>query len=136
MPTGVIRSFTERLLFQYLTYDANHSFLFKRSISTGLIYTMNVEQSLVEAMGYDRILLGIEMTFKRCFGASETLMVTDTYQFDDYLMRQKRHRGSWRFSRKIAGRLLKWVPDLQVKRLILQRSETSLCEERKNDNVV
>jgi multimeric flavodoxin WrbA len=84
MPTGVIRSFTERLLFQYLTYDANHSFLFKRSISTGLIYTMNVEQSLIEAMGYDRILMGIEMTFKRCFGASETLMVTDTYQFDDY----------------------------------------------------
>jgi multimeric flavodoxin WrbA len=84
MPTGVIRSFTERLLFQYLTYDANHSFLFKRSISTGLIYTMNIEQSLIEAMGYDRILLGIEMTFKRCFGASETLIVTDTYQFDDY----------------------------------------------------
>ena len=24
------------------------------------------------------------MTFKRFFGASETLMVTDTYQFDDY----------------------------------------------------
>jgi hypothetical protein len=24
------------------------------------------------------------MTFKRCFGASETFMVTDTYQFDDY----------------------------------------------------
>jgi hypothetical protein len=45
---------------------------------------MNIEQSLVEAMGYDRILLGIEMTFKRCFGASETLMVTDTYQFGDY----------------------------------------------------
>jgi hypothetical protein len=45
---------------------------------------MNVEQSLVEAMGYNRILLGIEMTFKRCFGAAETLMVTDTYQFDDY----------------------------------------------------
>jgi hypothetical protein len=45
---------------------------------------MNVEQSLVEAIGYDRIFTGIEMTFKRCFGASETLMVTDTYQFDDY----------------------------------------------------
>jgi multimeric flavodoxin WrbA len=74
MPTGVIRSFMERLLFQYLIYDENHSFLFKRSIPTGLIYTMN----------YDRTLMGIEMTFKRCFGAAETLMVTDTYQFDDY----------------------------------------------------
>ena len=84
MPTGVIRSCMERLLFQYHTYDANYSSLFKRSISTGLIYTMNVEQSLVEAIGYDRIFMGIEMTFKRCFGSSETLMVTDTYQFDDY----------------------------------------------------
>jgi multimeric flavodoxin WrbA len=84
MPTGVIRSFIERLLFQYHTYDTNYSFLFKRSISTGLIYTMNVDQSLLEAIGYDRIFMGTEMTFKRCFGASETLMATDTYQFDDY----------------------------------------------------
>jgi multimeric flavodoxin WrbA len=84
MPTGVIKSFIERLLFQYHTYDANYSSLFKRNISTGLIYTMNVDQSLLEAIGYDRTLKGIEMTFKRCFGASETLMVTDTYQFDDY----------------------------------------------------
>ena len=59
------------------------SFL-KEAISTGLIYTMNVEQSLIEAIGYDQTLMGIEMTFKRCFGATETLMVTDTYQFDDY----------------------------------------------------
>lgn len=84
MPTGVIRSFIERLLFQYLIYDANYSSLFKRSISTGLIYTMNVDETLIEAVGYDKTLMGIEMTFKRFFGASETLMVTDTYQFDDY----------------------------------------------------
>jgi multimeric flavodoxin WrbA len=84
MPTGVTRSFTERLLFQYLIYDENYSFLFKRNIPTGLIYTMNVEQSLIEAIGYDRTFLSVEMTFKRCFGAAETLMVTDTYQFADY----------------------------------------------------
>jgi multimeric flavodoxin WrbA len=84
MPTGVTRSFTERLLFQYLIYDENYSFLFKRNIPAGLIYTMNVEQSLIEAIGYDRTFLSVEMTFKRCFGAAETLMVTDTYQFNDY----------------------------------------------------
>jgi multimeric flavodoxin WrbA len=84
MPTGVMRSFTERLLFQYLTYDANHSSLFKRNIPTGLIYTMNIEESLLEVMGYDRIFTSIEMTFKRFFGSSETLLVTDTYQFNDY----------------------------------------------------
>jgi hypothetical protein len=45
---------------------------------------MNVEQSLIEVIGYDRTLMGTETAFKRCFGSSETLMITDTYQFDDY----------------------------------------------------
>ncbi|MCE5265347.1 MAG: flavodoxin family protein [Deltaproteobacteria bacterium] len=84
MPTGVMRSFVERLLFQYLTYDAAYSSKFKRKIPTGWIYTMNVDQSRMEAMGYGQTLMLTEMAFKRCFGAAETLLVTDTYQFDDY----------------------------------------------------
>lgn len=84
MPTGVMRSFVERLLFQYLTYDAAYSSKFRRKIPTGWIYTMNVDQGLMEAMGYGQTLMLTEMAFKRCFGAAETLLVTDTYQFDDY----------------------------------------------------
>lgn len=82
--TGGIRSFLERLMFQYLVYDANYSSLFKRGIQTGFIYTMNVNQSRLEELGYERNLKGTEMAMKRTFGASESLFVTNTYQFDDY----------------------------------------------------
>ena len=84
MPTGVMRSFVERLLFQYLTYDAAYSSKLKRKIPTGWIYTMNVDQSRMKAMGYEQMLMLTEMAFKRCFGTAETLLVTDTWQFDDY----------------------------------------------------
>ncbi|MHB8062902.1 MAG: flavodoxin family protein [Ruminiclostridium sp.] len=84
MTTGETRSFLERLMFQYLVYDANHSTLFNRKLQTGFIYTMNVSQSIVEKVGYDQNLKVTEMAMKRIFGASEALFVTDTYQFDDY----------------------------------------------------
>ncbi|NSA18866.1 multimeric flavodoxin WrbA [Clostridium saccharobutylicum] len=40
--TGAMRSFLERLIFQYLVYDKDHSSLFQRKIPAGFIYTMNV----------------------------------------------------------------------------------------------
>jgi multimeric flavodoxin WrbA len=82
--TGMFRSFLERLVFQYLVYDTNYSSLFKRRISAGFIYTMNVDQKRLEEVGYEQKLKGTEMAVKRIFGAAESLFVTDTYQFDDY----------------------------------------------------
>ena len=82
--TGEMRSFMERLIFQYLVYDENYSTLFTRKISTGLIYTMGVPESQIKLMGYEQNLKILEMGMKRTFGASESLLVTDTYQFDDY----------------------------------------------------
>jgi multimeric flavodoxin WrbA len=82
--TGEMRSFLERLLFQYLVYDREMSTLSKKKIPTGFIYTMNVSQELVKAIGYEQNLKGIEMVLERLFGSSESLYVTDTYQFDDY----------------------------------------------------
>ncbi|WP_432404784.1 flavodoxin family protein [Wukongibacter sp. M2B1] len=82
--TGEIRSFLERVMFQYLVYDGNYTSLFKKRIPTGFIYTMNVNQTHVEELGYKQNLKGTEMAMKRIFGASESLFVTDTYQFDDY----------------------------------------------------
>lgn len=84
MTTGEIRSFLERLMFQYLVYDANYTSLFKRRMQTGFIYTMNVNQSRAEELRYEQNLKGTEMAMKRIFGALESLWVTDTYQFDDY----------------------------------------------------
>ena len=82
--TGEMRSFMERLIFQYLVYDENYSTLFKRKISTGLIYTMGAPESQIKLMGYEQNFKILEMGMKRTFGASESLLVTDTYQFDDY----------------------------------------------------
>ena len=82
--TGEMRSFMERLIFPYLVYDANHSTLFKKKIKTGLIYTMGAREDQMKLMGYDRYFNMVEMVMKRIFGESESLFVTDTYQFDDY----------------------------------------------------
>jgi len=82
--TGEMRSFLERLIFQYLVYDVDRSTLFKKKIQTGFIYTMNVNESQMKEMGYEQNFKGMEKGLKRIFGASESLHVTDTYQFDDY----------------------------------------------------
>jgi multimeric flavodoxin WrbA len=82
--TSGMRSFLERLMFQYLVYDANYSSLFKRKIPTGFIYTMNVNEDRLKEMAYQQNLKRTEMAMGRTFGACESLFVTDTYQFDDY----------------------------------------------------
>jgi len=82
--TGAMRSFLERLIFQYLVYDENYSSLFKRKISTATLYTMNVNEDRKKLSGYDQHLQITEMMLRRTFGSAESLFVTDTYQFDDY----------------------------------------------------
>jgi multimeric flavodoxin WrbA len=82
--TGEMRSFMERLIFPYLVYDAKHSTLFKKRINTGLIYTMGAREDQIKQMGYDKQFNIVEMFMRRIFGESESLLVTDTYQFDDY----------------------------------------------------
>ena len=83
--TGGMRSFLERLLFQYAVYDTKYSTLFKKKIPTGLICTMNLNESEIEEMGYKQTIESTTGKFmKWVFGASELMCVTDTYQFDDY----------------------------------------------------
>lgn len=82
--TGEVRSFLERLLFQYLVYDSSYSTLFKKKIPVGFIYTMNVNQSVLEVAGYQQRLESMEQAVARILGMSESIFVTDTYQFDDY----------------------------------------------------
>lgn len=82
--TGEMRSFMERVIFQYLVYDENYSSLNENKKSIGLIYTMNVPESMINVIEYDRIFSQNEKTFERFFGVTESLLVTDTYQFSDY----------------------------------------------------
>ncbi|MDR3667072.1 MAG: flavodoxin family protein [Ignavibacteriaceae bacterium] len=82
--TGEMRSFMERLLFPYYVYDVSHSTLFKKKMPTGFIYTMGLNMDGMKARGYEQHFKVTEMLMERVFGASESLSVTDTYQFEDY----------------------------------------------------
>jgi multimeric flavodoxin WrbA len=81
---GAMQSFIERLAYPYLVYDGNYSSLFKRKIKTGLIYTFGANEERIKLMGYDRAPMIQGGIMKLVFGSSDTLLVTDTYQFDDY----------------------------------------------------
>lgn len=82
--TGAMRSFVERLVFQYLVYDREHSAVAPRRIPVGIVYTMNISEARVREWGYDRMFSAFERPLMRVFGAVESLAVTDTLQFDDY----------------------------------------------------
>jgi len=82
--TGEMRSFLERLLFPYRVYDLNWSSLFPKKIATGFIFTMNLNEDMLKETGLDKQLSYYDWYLKGTFGASESLVVTDTYQFDDY----------------------------------------------------
>ena len=83
--TGAMRSFLERLIFPYLVYDGT-STLFPKKINTGFIYTMNITEAALHSgrLGLDKHISATEIFLKRIFGSSESLLVTDTYQFNDY----------------------------------------------------
>ncbi|KOF56536.1 MULTISPECIES: flavodoxin family protein [Clostridium] len=81
--TGAMRSFLERLIFQYLVYDKDHSSLFQRKIPAGFIYTMNVTNEQFKA-GYEDDLKSLQAYIEKTFGSFESLAVNDTYQFNDY----------------------------------------------------
>jgi multimeric flavodoxin WrbA len=82
--TGEMRSFLERLVFPYLVYDPERSTLFPKKIPIGFIYTMGADEARVKEMGYEMQFRLTEMLLARVFGTCESLLVTDTMQFDDY----------------------------------------------------
>ena len=82
--TGVMRSFLERLIFPYLVYDTDRTSLFPKKLPVGFIYTMGATENFIKDLSIDKHVELNEMILGRIFGLSESLMVTDTYQFDDY----------------------------------------------------
>ena len=74
----------ERSVFQYLRYANPPESLFPRRIRTALVYTMNVDAEVAQAMGIsahaDKTRFFVEMVFGPC----EVLNSYDTLQFDDY----------------------------------------------------
>ena len=88
-PTGVFRNFIERLMF------ANHTYVvdkekggcktqLNRTISVGVIYTMNCPEDLAHKINYDIILEENTKCLNHVLGYAESLYAYDTYQFVDY----------------------------------------------------
>jgi multimeric flavodoxin WrbA len=98
--SGEMRSFLERLMFQYMTYTDPPQSLFPKKVHTGFIYTMNAPEDQMNARGYTQHLGINEMVLTLLFGSSETLFCCDTYQFEDY-------------SKVVAGR---FDPEMKAKR--------------------
>lgn len=82
--TGAMRSFLERFMFPYLVYTPGYPSLFGRKMRTGFIYTMNITNEQMKDFGYEQGLKFAETYMKRLFGSFESLIVNDTYQFNDY----------------------------------------------------
>jgi multimeric flavodoxin WrbA len=81
--TGEMRSFMERLLFPYSSYEGKPS-SFGKKINTAFIYTMNAPSFALPLIGYNKIFKGNKKLMGHIFGKSEYLLSTSTYQFDDY----------------------------------------------------
>lgn len=81
--TGEMRSFMERLLFPYKSYDGKPS-TFPKKIKSAFIYTMNIRANELPAYGYETFLKTDARLLREVFGEAETMLVTETQQFSDY----------------------------------------------------
>ncbi len=82
--TGEMRSFIERLIFPNLSYDVGKRSVFRGSLNSAFIYTMNVTQESVKTIGYNDVFNHYKNLLQILNGDSEFFASTDTYQFDDY----------------------------------------------------
>ena len=87
--TGEMRSFLERLLFQYLSYDKDVYLTIgtyaPKKLKTAFIYTMGETETRMISQGYIERFKPIEDFISKTFGSSiEILYSNDAYQFDDY----------------------------------------------------
>ena len=78
--SAAAKMFVERL-YPYLNYG-DYSSNFPRKIKTGLIYTMGVDDSLVQM--FDQQIQFNQVIFTMLFGSAETLLSTDTFHVEDY----------------------------------------------------
>lgn len=82
--SGEMKSFLERLMFQYMTYTNPPGALFPKKIMTGFIYTMNVTEEILKEWKYEVNFNRYSGALQRIFGESEYICSFGTMQFDDY----------------------------------------------------
>jgi multimeric flavodoxin WrbA len=88
-PTGIFRSFIEKLMFPNHTYmvDKEHGGLKRRlnkTIPTGVIFTMNCPEELSKNINYNTILEENIKSLNHIMGYAESLYSYDTTQFADF----------------------------------------------------
>ena len=87
-PTGMFRSFIERLLFPIMSYNMNpdgtRPRAIDRTIYSAIIYTMNCPEELAGKIHYPEYLAPNSQAMEIVLGHSETLCAYNTYQFSDY----------------------------------------------------
>ncbi|HBE80710.1 MAG TPA: flavodoxin family protein [Firmicutes bacterium] len=82
--SGQMRSFTDRLLFQYLDYGGTGTGPKPKSFKTALIATMNVNDEIYGKRGFKDTLVSFSEMVGHTLGSCELLTLTDTVLFDDY----------------------------------------------------
>lgn len=83
-PTGMLRSFIERLVFPAVNYNDYSKPTRRKMLRCGAIYTMNAPAALMTPLHYDTIL-GENAAVLNIFGhTTEMICSHETYQFNDY----------------------------------------------------
>lgn len=82
--SGQMRSFTDRLLFQYLDYGGTGAGPKPKNFKTALIATMNVNDEIYIERGFKDTLVSLSEIIGHTLGSCELLTLTDTVLFDDY----------------------------------------------------
>ena len=87
-PTGMFRSFIERLLFPIMSYNVNPDGSRPRAIDktiySGIIYTMNCPEEFAAQIHYPEYLAPNAQVMNSVLGYCEELCAYNTYQFTDY----------------------------------------------------
>ena len=90
-PTGVLRSFMERLMFPINSYNPKidkdgtmHSSLLGKFVPTAMIYTMGAPKQMTIDNHYPEVFGENARFLETLFGYTETLCTYQSYQFNDY----------------------------------------------------
>jgi multimeric flavodoxin WrbA len=82
--TGQMRAFLERLMFQYMLYTKPPKTLRKKRLKIGLIYTMNIDETLFNQSSLKTHLGNTESAMNRTLGDVSTFHSYSTNQLENY----------------------------------------------------
>ena len=77
-----MRAFLERFGFPLMDYSGGK--VLKKTVPSGIIFTMNCPEDLAGKINYPVLLESNVSVLERLLGYSEVLYAYDTYQFNDY----------------------------------------------------